>query len=190
MGMNAGSITGKGDAAMGDEAILERRDERGEAKDLLEPFFIMEGEAFMCQGIIGHGVRNPSMFIRKLFSFSGLFGRPFVPVHGKEFLPAGPLGRLRLCPEPVHEVKVGAKRGQGVRGTANEHGKEAVGAEFADPGGKAGKAEGHHKNKRAYDLSLVFGRASHGGIEPGKVFHGGIEVEQAEFFPDVREFKI
>jgi len=51
MGMNAGSITGKGDAAMGDEAILERRDVRGEAKDTTEPFFIMEGEAFMCQGI-------------------------------------------------------------------------------------------------------------------------------------------
>lgn len=94
-----------------------------------------------------------------------------------------------MCPEPVHEVKVRAKRGQGIRGAAAEHGKAAVGAEFAHPGGKACKAEHYHNDKRAYDLGLVFSRAPQGVVEPGKVLHCGIQVRHAHFFPGVPELK-
>ncbi len=61
---------------------------------MLELFFIMEREVIMGQGIFGHEIGNPVMFIRKLFPFSGLLGRFGVLIFWKEILPAGFLGAL------------------------------------------------------------------------------------------------
>ena len=75
MGMDTGAIAGESDAVPWNEPVPQGRDEGGKAEKLLEPFFIMEGEFFLCQGIIGHEVRNPGMLIGEFFSFSRLLGR-------------------------------------------------------------------------------------------------------------------
>ena len=147
MGMDTGAIAGECDAILRDESILPGRDEGGQPEDPLEPFFIMEREIFMCQGMISHEVSDPVMFIGKLFSFAGLFGRLGVFIFWKEVFPAGFLGSFWLCPEPVHKVKIRAERGQGIRVTADQHGKKGVCLQFLYPEGKAGKAKHDHKDK-------------------------------------------
>lgn len=130
------------------------------------------------------------MFIGKLLAFARFFGRLFILVGREKILPAGFLGSLGLCPEPVHEVKIRPKWGQGTRSAANEDGKEAVSPELFGPGGKAGNPKHHHKDKGTQDLGLVFGRASQVGIEPGKVCHGWVQVQQFKFFLYSAEFKV
>ncbi len=49
MGMDTGAVAGKGDAVLWDKPVPQGREERGKAEELLEPFFIMEREVFMCQ---------------------------------------------------------------------------------------------------------------------------------------------
>lgn len=165
--MDTGAVAGKGDAIGGDEAVLEGRDKCGKPEELLEPFFIMEGKGLMAQGIIRQRVSDPGMFIRKLLPFARLFGRLFVLVRREKVLPAGFLGSLWLWPEPVHKVKVRAKRRKPGGNAADQNGKKAVGLEFFDPGGKAGKAKHQHEDKGADGLGLVFGGTAEWGIEAG-----------------------
>ena len=75
MGMDAGAIAGEGDATGRDEAVPEGRDECSETEELLEPFFIMEREPSMCQGISGQGVCDPGMPVGKFLTLAGFFGR-------------------------------------------------------------------------------------------------------------------
>ena len=107
----------------------------------------------------------------------------------EKILPAGFLGSFGLGPEPVHEVKIRPKRGKGRGRAANKKCKNAVRPELFDPGGKACKFKHNHKDKGTKDLCLVFGRAPHVGIEFGKVFHDGIQVEQLKFLLYSIEFK-
>ena len=189
MGMDTGAVAGKGKAVRMEKAVFQGGDEGGKTKEELEPFFIMKGKLLMGEVVSGDGIRDASMFIGKLLSPAWLLGRHFVFVSGKKIFPAGFLGVQRLSPEPVHEVKIRAKWRQGIRCTADENGKETVSPEFLEPGSKAGKAEHQHEDKGADDLGLVFGRPASVGIESGKEFHGGIQIQQPEFFPYSFEFK-
>ena len=190
MGMDTGAVTGKGQAVFWDEPILEGRKDCSKPEELLEPVLIMEGELLMGQGVSSDGFGNAGMLIRKLLPLARFFGRLFVPVSREKVLPAGPLQIPWLCPEPVHEVKIRPKGRQGTGSAADEDGKQAVGPELSDPGGKARKAEHHHKDKGTQDLGLVPGWASQVGIEPGKVSHDGIQVQQLKFFLYSAEFKV
>lgn len=189
MGMDTGAVTGKGQAVFWDESFLEGREDCSKPEELLEPVLIMEGELLMGQGVSCDGLGDAGMFIRKLLPLAGFFGRLFVLIGWEQLFPAGPLEVPGLCPEPVHEVKIRPQRRQGRGSAANEDGKEAVSPEFSDPGGKACKAEHHHKDKGTQDLRLVPGWTPQRGIEPGKVFHDGIQVQQPKFFPYSAEFK-
>ncbi len=130
------------------------------------------------------------MFIGKFLTFAGFFGRFFVLVRGEKILPAGFLGRFWLWPEPVHKVKVRAKRRKRGGNAAGQNGKEAVSLEFFDPGGKAGKAKHQHKDKGTDDLCLVFGGTPGMGIERRNVFHDGVKVQKPEFFAYSLKFKM
>lgn len=189
MGVDAGTVAGEGKPIFRDEPIPQGGDEGSETEYLLEAFFIMEGELIVGEGISNHRVRDPGMLIGEFLSFSGFPGKVSVFILWEKILPAGFLGRFWLRPEPVDEVKIRAERRQGGGCTANEHGKKAVSPEFFDPGGKTERAEHHHKDKRADDLGLVFGRPADRGIKGGKVLHGGVKVKHAEFVPDILEFK-
>jgi len=98
MGMDTGSVAGKGEAVWRDEPVPEGREDGGEAENLLEPFFIMEWERLMGEGISGQRIRDPRMLIRKLLSFAGYFGKLFVLVRREKILPAGFLARFWLEP--------------------------------------------------------------------------------------------
>ncbi|MCH5248865.1 MAG: hypothetical protein J1E98_02985 [Lachnospiraceae bacterium] len=89
---------------------------------------------------------------------------------------------MGLGPEPVYKVEVRAKGREGIWGTADEDGQEAVSFEFLDPDGKAGDTEHHHKDKGADDLGLVFSRPAGVGIKSGKIIHGGIQVQHGNGF--------
>lgn len=52
------------------QSAFQRRKDRGEAENQLEPFFIMEGELLMLQCVRGHGVRNAGMLIWKFLPFA------------------------------------------------------------------------------------------------------------------------
>ena len=184
VGMDAGAVAGKRDAVLGDKPVLKGGEEGSRAEDLLEPFLIMEGEFRVVQGISRQLIRDAGMLIGKLFPFAGLFGRLSIFIFWEKVLPAGPPGGFGLRPEPVHEVKIRARRGKGIRGTADEHGEEAVRCEFYNPGGKAGEAQQGHEDKGTDNLHLVFGRPSDRGIESRKVSHYRIQVQQAELIPD------
>lgn len=75
VGMDTGTIAGKGKAVCGDEPVPEGREDSGETEELLEPFFIMEGKFLMFQGVSRQGVRNTGMFVGKFLPFAGFFGR-------------------------------------------------------------------------------------------------------------------
>jgi len=94
-----------------------------------------------------------------------------------------------LCPEPVHKVEIIAKRGQEIRGVADKHSGQAVCPKFLKPGGKAGEAERDHEDEGVDDLHLVFSRSADMGIESGKGFHDGIQIQHFEFFPGSAKFK-
>ncbi len=190
MGMDTGAIAGKGDAICRDESVFKGRKDRGEAEDLLEPLLKIKGEFFMGEGIGGQCFRNAGMLIGKLLPFARSFRRLCVRILWEKVLPAVFLGSLGLRPQPVYEVKIRPKGRQGIRRTADENGQEAVGSELFDPGSKACKTCHHHKDKGTKDLSLVFGRTSQVGKEPGKEFHNGIQIQQPEFFPYGAEFKL
>lgn len=119
MGMDAGTIPGEGNAVPWDKPVPERREDGGKPEDLLEPFFIMEREYIMGQGVSGHGIRNTVMLIGKFFPFAGFYGRLAVPVFWEKILPAGHPGGSGLSPETVHEIKIRTRRGQGIRGAFN-----------------------------------------------------------------------
>lgn len=144
----------------------------------------MEGEFRVVQGVSRHLIGDAGMLIGKLLPFAGLFGRLSIPILGKKVLPAGPLVGFGLSPEPVHEVKIRAQRGKGIRGAADERGEEAVRPELFNPGGKAVEALQGHEDKGTDDLHLVFSWPSERGIESGKVTHYRVQVQQAELFPD------
>ena len=188
MGMDAGAITGKGDAVLGDKPVLKGGQDGGEAEDLLEPYFIVEGELRMVQGVSSHLIRYAGMLIGKLLPFAGLIGRLSVFIFWEKVLPAGPLGAFGLRPEPVDEVKIRAQRGKGIRGTADEGGEEAVRPELFNPGGKAGEVLHGHEDKGTDNLHLVFSGPSDRGIESGKESHYRVQVQQPELFPDRAEF--
>lgn len=190
MRMDAGTVAGKNESVSREKAVIQGRDEGGKAKELLKPHFIMEGKFFMGEGVSGNGFGDVGMFIRKFLPFTRFFGRLFVLMGWEQIFPAGSLQMSGLSPEPVHEVKIRAKGRQGTGSTANKDGKEAVGPEFFDPGGKTCKAEHYHKDKGTDDLGLVFGWTSQRGIEAGKVFHDGIQVQQPKFFPNSAKFKL
>lgn len=165
MRMDTGTVTGKGQAVFWDEPFPEGRQDRGKPEKALEPVFIMKRELFMGQGISGNGLSDAGMFIRKFLPFTGFFGRLFVLMSREQIFPASFLQMCGLCPEPVHEVKIRAKRRQGIRSAANENGKKTVSLKFFNPGGKACKAEHDHKDKGTDDLGLVFGWTPQMGIE-------------------------
>ncbi len=190
VGMDAGAVAGKCDAVLWDKPVLKGGEEGGKAEDLLEPFLIMEGEFRVVQGVSRQLIRDAGMLIGKLFPFAGLFGRLSIFIFGKKVLPAGPLGGFGLRPEPVHEVKIRAQRGKGIRGRADERGEEAVRSEYFHPGGKAGEALQGHEDKGTDDLHLVFSGPSDRGIESGKVSHYRIQVQQADLFPDRAESEL
>lgn len=73
VGMDTGTIAGKGKAVCGDEPVPEGREDSGEAEELLEPFFIMEGEFLMFQGVSSHSVRNAGMLVGKFLPFAGFY---------------------------------------------------------------------------------------------------------------------
>ena len=100
MGMDAGAVTGKGDAVSRDEPVLEGGDECGKAENLLEPFLIMEREILMLQGISGQLVGDAGMLIGKLLPFARFLRGLCVFVFGEKIHPAGPLGSFGLGPEP------------------------------------------------------------------------------------------
>ena len=133
MGMDTGAVAGKGEAVRGEKPVFQGGDEGGKTEELLEPLFIMEGKLPMGQGVSGNGFRDAGMFIRKLLSFTGFFGRLSVLVGREKILPAGFLGRLGLWPEPIHEVKIGPKWRQGSGSAANKNGKKAVRPELFGP---------------------------------------------------------
>lgn len=150
----------------------------------------MEREVGMVQCVRGQLVRNAGMPVGKLLPFAGFFRRLAVPVFWEKFLPAGVLGVFGLDPEPVHQVKIRTQRREGAGETADKGSSEAVGLQFPNPGGQAGEAEHCHKDKGTDDLNLVFGRPADRGIESGKVFHYGIQIQHAEFLPDRAEFEL
>lgn len=189
MGMDAGTVSGKGDAVLRDESVLKGWEDGGKAKNLLEPFLIMKGELSVLQGVRAHLIRNAGMLIGKLLPSAGFFERLSVSILREKILSAGSLGVFGLCPEPVHKIKVRTKRRKGIRGAAGEGCKQAVGLQLPDPDSQAGEAEQYHKDKGADDLRLVFGRPAERGIEGGKVFQYRIQVQKAELFPDRVEFK-
>lgn len=53
MGMDAGAVSGKGDAVGGEEAIPDGREQGGKAEQALEALLIMEGKLFMGEGVCG-----------------------------------------------------------------------------------------------------------------------------------------
>lgn len=93
-----------------------------------------------------------------------------------------------MKPETVHKVKIRAERREGIRGTANESGKDAVMGEPGDPQGEGrrSKVQGNQKEKeqkRTEDLGLVFGRPAGKRIKRQEDIHGRIRVEELEFLP-------
>lgn len=127
MGMDAGAVAGKGESVPRDESVLKGGEDGGKTKNLLEPFFIMEGELRVPQGVVSYLIRDAGMLIGKLFPFAGLFGRLTIFILWEKVFPAGLLGVLGLCPEPVHKIEVRTKRWKGIRGTADESCKQTVG---------------------------------------------------------------
>ena len=190
MGMDAGAVAGEGDAVLRNQPVAQGREDGGEPENLLEPFFIMEGELLVCQCIIRNGIGDSGMFVGKFLSFAGFIRGFRVFILWEKILPAGFLGIFGLEPEPVHEIKVRPQRREGIWGAADQEGKQAVGLQFLDPGGKAGKTEHCHKHEGAEDLGLVFGRPAGVGKEAGKVCHNGIQIQQPEFFTGRGEFKM
>ena len=189
MGMDTSAIAGKGEPALGDEPVAHGREDGGKAENLLEPFFKMEREFRVFQGVGGHGVRNAGVLIGEFFAFAGFFRRLCVFVLWEKVFPAGALGGFVLSPEPVHEIEIRSQRRERICGAASEGGKETVGFQPAHPGGQAGKTEQHHEDKRADNLCLVLSGPAERGIELGQLLHDQIQVQQAEFFPDRGEFE-
>ncbi len=177
MGMDAGAVTGKRKAILGDEAVCEGREDGGKAEKVLEPFLIMEREILMFQGVSSQPVRNAGMPVGKLFPFAGLFRRLSIFMFGEKIFPAAAPGFSGLGPEPVHQVKIRTRRREGVGVTADQDSSQAVGFQFPEPGGQAGEAGHYHKDKGADDLDLVFGRPANRGIKSGKVFHYRVQIQ-------------
>lgn len=90
----------------------------------------MKREVLMEEGVSGHSVRNTGMLIGKLVSFAGFFRRFRILIFREEVFPAVFLQGLRLSPETVDEVKVRAKRREGIRSRAYEGGKQGISLEF------------------------------------------------------------
>ena len=177
MGMDAGTVAGKGEAVRRDEPVCERREDGGKAKKVLEPFLIMEREILMFQGVSSQPVRNAGMPVGKLLPSAGFFRRLSIFMFGEKIFPAAAPGFSGLGPEPVHQVKIRTRRQEGVRVTADQDSRQAVGFQFPEPGGQAGEAEHYHKDKGADDLDLVFGRPADRGIKSGKVFHYRVQIQ-------------
>jgi len=189
MGMDAGTVTGKGESVFRDEPVPKGREDGGKSENLLEPFLIMEREFRVVQGISGNLIRDAGMLIGKFLSLAGFFRRLSIFVFWEKVLPAGLLGGFGLWPEPVHQVKVRTQWRKGILGTACQGSQETVSLEFQEPGCQTGETKHYHKDKGTDDLRLVFCRPADRGIERGKVFHYRIKVEQAEFLPDRAEFE-
>lgn len=177
MGMDAGAVAGKGEAVFWDEPVLKGRENGGKAENLLEPFFIMEGEFRVFQGVRGHLICDAGMLIGKFLSFAGFYRRLSIFIFWKKVLPASLLGVFWLRPEPVHQVKVRSQRREGVRVASGQGGQEAVSLQLQEPGSQAVETKHYHKDKGANDLNLVFGRPAERGIKSGKVFHYRIQIQ-------------
>lgn len=89
VGMDTGAVAGEGNTIRREKAVPEGRDESGKAEKHLETFFIMEREVFMGEGISRHLFCNAGVFIGKLLSFAGFFGRSGVLIFREKILPAG-----------------------------------------------------------------------------------------------------
>ena len=149
MGMDTGAVTGEGNAVGREQAVPEGREDGGKAEKLLETLFIMEREALMGEGISSQLLCNAGVFIGKLLSFTGFFGRLGVLILWEKILPAGFLQGFRLRPEPIHEAEIRPEGRKGIRTASNKECQEGVGLKPPAPGGKAGDAEEHHKDKGA-----------------------------------------
>ena len=177
MGMDAGAVTGKGEAVRRDKPVCEGRENGGKAEKVLEPFLIMEREILMFQGVSSQPVRNAGMPVGKLLPSAGFFRRLSIFMFGEKIFPADALGFSGLGPEPVHQVKIRTQWRERVRVTADQDSRQAVSFQFPEPGGQAGETEHYHKDKGADDLDLVFGRPANRGIKSGKVFHYRVQIQ-------------
>lgn len=118
-----------------------------------------------------------------------LFG---IPGSRKELLP-GIEAVVGIEPEAVHEVKVRAKRRNGVWCTANKSGKDTVIKKPFCPEGKGRWSEAHgkhkeEKDKRTQELRLVFSRPAGMGIKGKEKIHGLIGIKEPELLPGFPEF--
>lgn len=89
--MDTGAVTRKGEAVLGNEAVLTGGEDGGEAENLLEPILEMKREFLVFQCVSGHRVRNAGVLIGKFLSFSGLFRRLCVFILREKVFPAGAL---------------------------------------------------------------------------------------------------
>ena len=134
--MDGGAVAGNGKVLFRYEAAFHGRQDGDMIEELLqEPLKVKRDilpghEAFFDRfGDFGF------CFLGFLF-FSFRLIRPFVvPGSGKEFIAAIQV-RFGCSPEPVHEVKIGTERRQGIRVAADEGGKDTVTFEPFHPKGK------------------------------------------------------
>lgn len=159
MSMYAGAVTGECDAVRGNQPGAQGGEDGGDAEDFLEKLFKMERELLPGKCVISNGLGNAGTPVREFSAFLRFCRGFIVFARGEKRFPAQPLGGGILQPEPVDKIVVGAKRGKGMRGAADEESKQVIGSKLHHPAGQTCIALVEHENQGAKDLGLVFGRA-------------------------------
>ena len=150
VGVYGGAVTGDGKAFLRDKAAFDGWKDGGMVKEELQARLKVKRDIFPFQEPFFDRFRDFGSgllcFLVFAFGLVGLFG---VPGSGEQLVP-GIQVRCRGSPKPVHEVKIGTKRGQGIRSASNECGEETVAAEPVNPKGKGGlgKAFGRKEEEK------------------------------------------
>lgn len=171
-----------------DDAALNGRDDSHMIKKQLQPGLKIKEDIFIVQ----KAVYNPFSDLCRVFQ--GFLMLAFRPVRfsgipgGREESAAAVKTMIRKDPETIHEVKIRAERRKGIRGTANESGKDAVTGESFYPVREGRRCQPHGKQEKEKDegtqyLGLVLGGPASSGIKREKKGHGSVRIKKPEFLP-------
>ena len=138
MGMYGGTVTGDGKENPGDKAAFDGRKDGGMVKEKLQACLKVKRDIFPIQEPFFDSFRDFGFVLLRFLMFAfGPVGLLGVPGSGEQLV-SGIQVRWRSSPEPVHEVKIGAERGEGIRSASNESREETIAAEPVNPKGKGG----------------------------------------------------
>ena len=163
-------IPGNSQGVRRDEPAPYGRKDSDKIKETLEEVLKVKRDVFALQNAVGKGFGDLRFVFRCFLPLTlWPFRSPAVP-GSREKTAAAVEACFRGSPETVHKIKIGAKRGKGMRMASDKGGKDTVVSEAKDPlcKGSGDQAFGNKKeeqDERADDLRLVKSGPSGVGVK-------------------------